>query len=89
MQLTIEDLLEVFLGEDRATRIGWIGDDYTGSPLVDQALHVLQVNLPRLLRLQIKYGRQDECRNFIVRDNTLNRDSYYCRHEKATLVTVS
>lgn len=51
--LTFEDLLDVFFGKDRATGVGRIGNNKAGCPLVDQALQVLKVNLPRLLWLQI------------------------------------
>lgn len=41
VQLTFDDLLEVFLSEDRATWVGWIGDNQTGSPLVNKTLQML------------------------------------------------
>lgn len=51
--LTSEDLLDVFFGKDRAAGVGGIGNYKAGGPLVNQALQVLKVNLPRLLWLQI------------------------------------
>lgn len=42
----------MFLTEHRTAGIGRVGNDQTGSPLIDQALQVFQVNLPRLLRLK-------------------------------------
>lgn len=50
---TFEDLLNVLFGEDGATGVGGIGDNQAGGPLVDQALQVFEVSLPRLLWLQI------------------------------------
>lgn len=49
---TFQDFLQVLLGEDGAARVGWVGDDQAGSPLVNQALQMLQVDLPGLLGLQ-------------------------------------
>lgn len=54
--LTFEDLLDVFFGEDRAAGVGGIGNDEAGCPLVDQALQVLEVDLPRPVWLQINDG---------------------------------
>ena len=36
----------MFLVEDGATWVGGISDNHAGSSLIDQALQVLQVNLP-------------------------------------------
>lgn len=49
---TFQNFLQVLLGEDGATRVGWVGDDQAGSPLVNQTLQMLEVDLPRFLRLQ-------------------------------------
>lgn len=49
----------MFLTEDGATWVGRIGDNQTGCPLVDQALHVLQVDLPGLVWLQMEDACQD------------------------------
>lgn len=57
LQLTFEDVLQVCLAEDGATRVGWIGYNQTGCPLIDQAFHVLQVNLPTLFWLHMKHVR--------------------------------
>lgn len=42
----------MLLGEDGAARVGWVGDNQAGGPLVNQTLQMLEVDLPRLLRLQ-------------------------------------
>lgn len=44
----------MFLAEDGAARVGGIGYNQTGSPLINHAFQMLQINLPGLLRLQIK-----------------------------------
>lgn len=46
MQPTFEDLLQVFPAEDGPAWVGRVGDNQTGCPLIDEALHVLQVDLP-------------------------------------------
>lgn len=50
--LTFEELLDVFFGEDGAAGVGGVGNDQAGRPLVDQALQVREVDLPRLFWLR-------------------------------------
>jgi len=54
LQFTLEDLLQVFLAEDGAARVGRVGHDETRRPLVYQTLQVLEVGLPRPLWLQAR-----------------------------------
>lgn len=51
---TFENFLQVLLGEDGAARVGWVRDYQAGGSLVNQALQMLEVNLPRFFRLQEK-----------------------------------
>lgn len=49
---TFQNFLQVLLGEDGAARVGRVGDNQAGCPLVNQTLQMLEVDLPRLLRLR-------------------------------------
>ena len=55
----VEDVAKVVLVEDRAARVGRVVDEDGGGALVNQGLHVLEVDLPLAFRNQVILLRLD------------------------------